>query len=156
MTTVIRDATAADEALLLGMLRDLQDAECALCTSRRPGGEVARSCYDHLLRVGSIMLIAEHEGVVVGFAAGRMQVDDDALQVMAWREHGYISDLFVVAEHRGRGVAQRLLGAMAERLRNEGARRLRIGSLSANAAALAAYRRFGFRPFEMVLDMELA
>lgn len=37
MTIVVRDADATDEATLFGFLRDLQDAERALCASRRPG-----------------------------------------------------------------------------------------------------------------------
>lgn len=155
MTVAVRHADAADEAVLLAFLRALQDAERALSPSRRPGHEVERLYYDRLRTTGSHILIAERAGRAVGFVAGRRMLDDDDLQVMAWRAHGYVSDLFVVADQRGRGVAQVLLSAIAERLRAEGARRLRIGSLSANAAALAAYRRFGFRPFEIVLDLEL-
>jgi hypothetical protein len=59
---VVRDATAADEATLLGFLRDLQDAERALCASRRPGHEVDRSCYNGLLNTGAHILVAEDEG----------------------------------------------------------------------------------------------
>lgn len=52
-------------------------------------------------------------------------------------------------------MAQLLPPAVADRLRGKGAGRLRIGSLGANEAAIAAYERFGFRPFEVVLDTEL-
>ena len=40
----VRDATAADEATLLAFLRQLQDAEVAICPSRRPGYEVDHWC----------------------------------------------------------------------------------------------------------------
>ena len=156
MTIVVRDADAADEATLLGFLRDLQDAERALCASRRPGHEVDRCCYDCLLKVGAHILLAEDEGRAVGFIAGRLKVDDDALQVAAWPLHGHVSDLFVLPEYRGHGVAQRLLQAMVDQLRGEGAGRVRIGALSANRAAITAYERFGFEPFEVLLDMNLA
>ena len=151
----IRDATPDDEATLLGFLSDLQDFERALCASRRPGQEVARDCYDELRNANGHILLAIDEDRAVGFVAGCVKVDADALQIEAWRSHGHISDLYVTSAHRHRGVAQRLLAAMAERLRGAGARRLTIGALSANHAAIAAYRRFGFQPFQVRLEMQL-
>lgn len=153
---IIRDAIPNDEATLLGFLRDLQDFERALCASRRPGHEVARHCYDELLSAGGHILLAIDEDRAAGFVAGSLKVDEDALQIEAWRSHGHISDLYVAPMHRRRGVARRLLAAMANRLRGEGAGRLTIGALSANQAAIAAYRRFGFRPFQIRLEMDLA
>ena len=41
------------------------------------------------------------------------------LQIEAWQTHGHISDLYVAPDHRRRGVAQRLLTAMADLLRGE-------------------------------------
>jgi ribosomal protein S18 acetylase RimI-like enzyme len=155
VSIIVRDATAADEATLLGFLRDLQDAERVLCASRRPGHEVDRFCYDGLLNSGAHILLAEDEDRAIGFVAGRLKVDSDELQVEAWQAHGHISDLFVIPVYRGRGVAQLLLRAMADRLRGEGAGRLRIGALSANKTAVKAYEQFGFQPFEVRLDIEL-
>lgn len=156
MSVTVRDAAAADAATLIGYLRDLQEWERALCPSRRPGQEVDRSCYEHLLEVGTDILLAVDGDRAIGFVAGRLRVDEDELLTPAWRWHGYVSDLFVAPDHRGRGVAQLLLQAMADRLQGKGAARLRIGSLCANQDALAAYRRFGFEPFEIVLDLDLA
>jgi ribosomal protein S18 acetylase RimI-like enzyme len=156
MSITVRDATAADAATLIGYLRDLQEWERALCPSRRPGQEVDRLCYEHLLQVGADLLLALDGDRPIGFVAGRLRVDEDELMTPAWRWHGYVSDLFVAPAQRGRGVGQLLLQAMADRLRSKGAARLRIGSLCVNQAALAAYRRFGFEPFEVVLDLDLA
>ena len=155
MSIIVRDTTCADQATLIAFLRDLQDAERVLCASRRPGHEVDRSCYDALLNDGAHILLTEEDGQAVGFVSGRVKVDNDELQVEAWQTHGHISDLYVVPAYRGRGVAQRLLRAMADRLQGEGACRLSIGVLSANKAAVKAYERFGFQPFQMRLDMEL-
>lgn len=152
----IRDATPDDETTLLGFLRDLQDFERALCVSRRPGHEVARHCYDELRNASGHILLAIDEDEAAGFVAGGVKVDEDALQIETWRSHGHISDLYVAPAHRRRGVAQRLLAAMADRLRGEGANRLTIGALSANHAAVATYQRFGFQPFQVRLEMDLA
>ena len=155
MTVHIRPAEPDDEDALIGFLRELQDAERAMHPSRLPGREIDRFYYDRLRERGADFLVAEHDGRPVGFVAGWLDVDDDPLQSLEWRRHGYVSDLFVAEPCRGRGVAQRLLGAIAEVLRGRGAGRLRIGALCVNEPALAAFRRFGFEPFEVVLDLPL-
>ncbi|HET6519163.1 MAG TPA: GNAT family N-acetyltransferase [Geminicoccaceae bacterium] len=156
MTVRVRPAEPSDEDALIAFLRDLQDAERAIHPSRLPGREVDRFYYDRLRERGADILIAEHDGRPVGLVAGWLDVDDDPLQTPEWRRHGYVSDLFVAGPWRGRGVAQLLLRAIADLLRDRGARRLRIGALCVNDPALAAFRRFGFEPFEVVLDLPLA
>jgi GNAT superfamily N-acetyltransferase len=156
MTVRIRPAEPSDEDTLIAFLRDLQDAERAMHPSRLPGCEVDRFYYDRLRERGADILIAEHDGRPVGLVAGWLDMDDDPLQTPEWRRHGYVSDLFVAGPWRGGGVAQLLLRAIADLLRDRGARRLRIGALCVNEPALAAFRRFGFEPFEVVLDRPLA
>ncbi|MFZ1428382.1 MAG: GNAT family N-acetyltransferase [Geminicoccaceae bacterium] len=151
----IRDATPADEAVLLEFLHALQEAERVLCPSRRPGHEVDRLCYRQLLESGVQVLLAEEAEQAIGFVAGKLAVDGDELQQAAWRPHGHISDLYVVPAWRGRGAARLLLEAMSSRLRTMGAKRLRIAVLSVNQAAIKTYRRFGFEPFRMSLDLDL-
>ena len=156
MSPVIRDATSDDALLLTAFLRDLQDAEAAICASRRPGHEVARWCYAELQRDGAQVLLALDGGHPVGFIAGKLGVHEDELQLAAWRPHGHISDLYVEPAHRGTGVTQALLQAMIDRLHGLGARRIRIAALSANQPAIRAYLRFGFQPFSLAMDLELA
>ncbi len=156
MTVRIRPAEPSDEDALIAFLRELQDAERAMHPSRLPGREVDRFYYDRLRERGADILIAEHDGRPVGLVAGWLDVDDDPMQTLEWRRHGYVSDLFVVSPWRGKGIAQRLLQAIGDLLRDRGARRLRIGTLCANEPALAAYRRFGFEPFEITFDKPLA
>lgn len=155
LVAAVRDATPEDEAILLVFLRALQEAERAFCPSRRRGHEVDRLCYLELCEEGVQVLLAQDAGQAIGFIAGRLAVDRDELQQAAWRPHGHISDLYIVPDWRGRGVARLLLEAMRGRLRSMGARRLTIGVLSGNQAALGAYRRFGFEPFRLSLTLDL-
>ena len=151
----VRPATPADGAILIGFIRELQNAERAIHPSRLPGEEVAEAYYDMLIARPAHILLAEGAGHPVGFVAGWLDEDEDPLQAPAWRRHGWISDLFVAVDHRGRGVAQQLLQAMSDVLQAAGAERLRIGAIAANAPAAAAYRRFGFEPFEITFDKPL-
>lgn len=55
---------------------------------------------------------------------------------------GYLKDIFVLPEHRGRGLGTLLVAAMLARLEQEG-----VGTLMlATADAHGLYRRFGFEP----------
>ena len=156
MSCVVRDAVSGDETILTGFLRELQDAELAICASRRPGHEVDRWCYRELQAEGVQVLLALEGTRPIGFIAGKLGVVEDELQTAAWRAHGHISDLYVEPAHRGSGVARTLLQAMIERLQAMGARRVRIAALYANEAAIRTYRRLGFQPFSIAMDLDLS
>jgi ribosomal protein S18 acetylase RimI-like enzyme len=156
----VRPADESDSVVLIEMLRRLQDHERYLHPSRRPGIEVAEFQYGRIVEAaknfGGAILVAVFEEELVGMIAGWMITDSDELQYMEFREHGYISDVFVHPERRGKDIAQHLLYAMEQHLIASGARRLTISSLSRNGPAIAAYRTFGFEPFEITLEKYLA
>ena len=81
-----------------------------------------------------IALLAEDDGEPVGFTLAR-----------AHHGTGYVSDLFVVAAARQRGVAKALLGAAAEALRAKGLSHVTLNVDEDNASARAVYDRLGFR-----------
>jgi GNAT superfamily N-acetyltransferase len=152
----IRDADPTDEPILLEFIAAIQDAECAIHPSRLPGEQVAAGYLRKLLDHRASILLGEEEGRAIGFVAGWPELDDDALQKLEWRRHGRVSDLYVVPDHRGKGLAQQLLQAMSLKLRERGVKRLRICALATNLPTMAAYRRFGFEPFEVDFDKPLA
>ena len=155
----IRDALSGDRPALLAFVVAIQEAERALHASRLPGAEVGEGYLERLLAqvevASGCVLVAEAAGAAVGFTAGWLAESTDTLQSPAYRRHGYIADICVAPEWRGRGVAQRLLAAVEARLAAAGARRLKICSLATNRPAIAAYRRFGFRPFEVELEKDV-
>lgn len=152
----VRPAEEEDRDVLIEMLRRLQDYERILHPSRRPGREVAefqcKRVLDAARSFSGAVLVAVLEEELVGMIAGWMIIDDDQLQHMEFREHGYISDLYVKEDRRGKDISQHLLWAMEQHLVASGARRLSIGSLARNGPAIAAYRTFGFEPFEITLE----
>ena len=105
---------------------------------------------DISFRLGDI----SREGSDVSDQPG-MIIDDDQLQHMEFREHGFISNLFVNPDRRGKDIAQHLLYAMEQHLIVSGARRLSARALARNGPAIAAYQTFDFESFEITLEKHL-
>lgn len=60
------------------------------------------------------------------------------------RATGELKRFFVAPEHRGRGVADAVLGALVSHAREDGLSRLRLETGDKQHAAIAFYRRHGF------------
>ncbi len=150
-----------DYAGVLRGMHDLQDHERALHPSRRPAAEVAEPYLQRLLqrvaeRSGAIF-VADHQGAVIGFIACYVKNEGPSLiETEEFSRYGYVSDLDIAAEWRGRGLAQLLLAAAERHLAQSGVTRLRIGVLAANVAAQRAYARYGFVPYAKELDKPIA
>ena len=89
---------------------------------------------------GAEMLVAKHEGIVVGM--GTMQ------RLISSAEGGYIGqieDLVVKEEYRMMGVGSRLVNRMRAIAQEYGYRRIQLAADVDNANALQFYNRRGFR-----------
>ncbi|HEX7640196.1 MAG TPA: GNAT family N-acetyltransferase [Burkholderiaceae bacterium] len=82
----------------------------------------------------SICFGAFHEGAQVGFA--RVITDRATF--------GYVSDVYVLPEHRGRGLAGRLVEAIRAHPDLRGLRRMMLATRDAHGL----YARFGFAPLK--------
>jgi ribosomal protein S18 acetylase RimI-like enzyme len=156
----IRPYRAADYAGVLRGMSELQDHERALHPSRRAAAEVAEAYLTRLFqriaeRAGAIF-VAEHAGAVIGFIACYVKDTGSLVETAAYSRYGFVSDLDIVAEWRGRGLAQRLLAAAEQHLAQRGVTRLRIGVLATNIAAQRAYAKYGFVPYESELEKPIA
>jgi ribosomal protein S18 acetylase RimI-like enzyme len=134
---------------------ELQDFERKLDSRMPPGEQVADAYLDLMFRrcqeFDGVVLVAEAEGSVVGFVTiwtryRSSEPDDDP------RDHGFVSDLVVLLEHRGRGFGRSLLRAAEARAREAGARELRLSVKAANAGARALYSAEGFAEQEIYLE----
>ena len=115
-------------------------------------------CYASWLRsqlavADVVVLVAERDGVVIGYAYGGVEGPD----YMALRgPAGVAHDLIVDPEHRGGGVGRMLLDAVVEALAVRGAPRIVLSTAARNVAAQRLFERAGFRPtmLEMTREVE--
>ena len=153
---VVRLAEFDDKVPIIQMLECLQDYERELHPGRRPGSDVAEYRYKRIIDAAEsfdgAVLVAIEKSEIVGLTAGWMIIDEDQLQDMSHREHGYVSVLFVDQDHRGKGIANILLGAIEKHLVSAGANRLSVSSLARNGPVITACRASGFEPFEVKLE----
>ena len=150
----IRAATAADHDALVEQFQGLNAVEDGISHDRDPSRAGAEASLAASARAvahsGGHKLVAERDGAVLGhmFLAFRTAA---AYVRPEFREHGYVSELFVREAARGEGIGRALL-AEAERLtRERGLDRLMIAVVAGNDGAEALYRRSGFASYALTL-----
>jgi GNAT superfamily N-acetyltransferase len=139
LTLSIRAAKPADVPVIADLIRQLAKFE-------KLENEVVLT--EELLRTGLFgphpyaeTVIAEEDGQPIGFA-----LFFHTFSTFLARPGIYLEDLFVLAEHRGRGVGRALLAHLARLAVERGCGRLEWAVLNWNQDAIRFYERLGARP----------
>jgi ribosomal protein S18 acetylase RimI-like enzyme len=137
---------------------ELQEVARRLWPGMPPGEQIADAYLDLMFRRcrefdGSV-LVAVELGAVVGFVTvwtryRSTEPGDDPT------EHGFISDLVVLAANRGGGIGRTLLRAAESRAREAGARVVRLSVLAGNVEAVSLYAAQGFKESQIYLEKDL-
>lgn len=166
MTFTIRPYRESDQDWVLLCEVALQQHELAIHDPRLPQTRVAPLPHTHdylkllwetLADNQGAMFIGEIDGQRAGLVAGHVALAPWPMETSDSCRYGYVSDIFIVPEARGSGLAQALIDALAEHLRKVAPEltRLRINVLAANAIARAAYEKAGFVPYEVMYERKL-
>jgi GNAT superfamily N-acetyltransferase len=143
-----------DEPAILSFLHGLQDYEAAFEPNRRRDPEWAvehwRESQHRVAERHGIMLIAEQDGKPVGWAMA-YDARSELFVVESERHHGYLAELFVVPEARGKGHGRALMEACAAWGRERGHKVLMVGVQSPNALAIRSYEGAGFAPYALTM-----
>jgi GNAT superfamily N-acetyltransferase len=151
---VLRRATRKDSATILGFHRELYvrfrdqiaEPELVALFAYKDMEQTLRDDVDGLLLGrGTRVLLAEREGLAIGYVSGHVEVD--TRRVLSRR--GVVEDWFVRAEERGRGVGQQLLEALINWFREEDCEMVESGTWAFNAAARRAHASAGFHEIEV-------
>ena len=104
----------------------------------RPTIEKIKSLVEPLLKKGSYYLIAIEEGKLMGWiliGTSRDQFTD--------KMNGFIYELFVLEEFRGKGVAKQLMRTAVDEVRQNGYSEVRLSAYAGNQA-IKLYEKMGF------------
>ncbi|MBP5858863.1 GNAT family N-acetyltransferase [Marivibrio halodurans] len=164
MSFTIRDATEADRPTLTRFMAALQEVERALHPSRRPGAAMAADHLDHLLgkvadHLGCCLIAeasGEEGGAAIAFLIGFVEEDEGHYLTVDYAAPAHISDLYVVVDWRGRGVAEAMMEAAEAHFRALGVRRMTISYVAGNEPAARAYEKRGFAPYLQTLVKPLS
>lgn len=147
MSLSVRYATAADLGLvarLAGGLVRMHHAFDPLRFMSVPGVEAGyeRFLGRELSNQDAIVLVAEYDGKIAGYAYGTVEPRDwNALLDAA----GALHDVFVDEHARRKGAARLLVLRMMDEFQAKGVPRVVLHAATPNAAAIALFASLGFR-----------
>ena len=152
----IRDGNLPDDAAIgRSFIFGLQKYERLFEDDRRVDATVAAEFFEVLAsrvaeKQGRIFIAEDEAGTAIGWAV--CFVDENEIYVEpAVRTYGYISELYLVEQARGRGIGQALIGRCEDHFRTLGLKLMMIGVLSKNLGARRSYISAGFRPYSEML-----
>lgn len=156
--TTIRRATSADIPTLgrlgahLVQVHQLLDQRRFLPVTPQTADRYGAFLGSQLDRPDVVLLVAEHDAAVVGYAyAGLEDYDYMALRGPA----GALYDLVVDPEHRRHGIGRLLLDAALDALRVKKAPRVVLSTAEGNDAAQRLFASAGFRRTMIEMTREL-
>jgi GNAT superfamily N-acetyltransferase len=141
---VVRDATIGDaEAIARVRTRSWQEAYRHLFTPDELAGISADDSVqwwrDAIAR-GFLILVAEHDGAVQGFASGGLSRDEDAPGV------GELMMIYVEPEAWGKGLGQALIAELESRLREQSYEEALLWVAEDNPRTRRFYELAGWEP----------
>lgn len=98
------------------------------------------------------IVVAEQDGKPV--ASGYVQ-KRASKPYLSHTHHGYIGFIYTLPEYRGRGMARRVLAALAREAKDMGLDELRLDVFAGNQTAIATYEAAGFTPNIMEMRCEI-
>ena len=151
----IREAKLpSDEPAILSFINGLQDFEASFEPDRRRDPDFAvqywRELQHRCAEKHGIMLIAEDADKAVGWAFAYEQ-HGELFIVEPERRHGFLAEIFVSPEARGKGLGRALIAGCEAWARGRGHKLLTIGVLARNPGAIRAYEGSGYAPYAITM-----
>jgi GNAT superfamily N-acetyltransferase len=153
---IIRQADIQDLEVVQELSRDLfqyeQGHDPAIDMEWTYGAKGTAYFTEILTGNRGICLIAEHNGVAVGYLAGAMMDNDYSYRPIRRAE---LENMFVREEYRGRKIGQQLAQIFKEWSKAQGAERIMVSAYAFNERALRFYKSLGWQELSMDLEIEL-
>ncbi len=139
---VTRRATLSDLGILLKFEQAMIEAERPFDSSIRTGEDVRYYDLEALIASPDAeLVVAEIENELIGSGYARIESSDAYFR---HRQHSYLGFMYVVPEHRGKGVNKKILEALETWSAVKGVLEMRLEVYTENAAAIRAYEKSGY------------
>jgi GNAT superfamily N-acetyltransferase len=143
-----------DEPAILSFINGLQDYEAAFEPNRRRDPNFAadhwREAQHRCAERHGIMLVAEDGGKAVGWAFAHDE-HGELFVVEPERRHGFLAEIFVTPEARGKGLGRALIEGCEAWAKARGHKLLTIGVLAQNQAAIRSYGGAGYASYVTIM-----
>jgi len=151
---IVRRANLDDLDRLLVFEQAMIEAERPFDETIRSGSDVRY--YDLRALVSSPeaeVLVAELGSKIIGSGYARIEVSDEYLR---HDRHSYLGFMYVVPEHRGKGVNKMIIDALEAWSRSQGVTEMRLEVYASNSAAIKAYEKSGYSSLTLTMRKDLA
>jgi len=116
-----------------------------------PRLHAAQEYAKHVVNPDVLVLVADHDGAVVGHLLGSFQ-GESAMWVAP---RAYLISMYVMPAWRGQHVGSQLVERFTAWAKDKGAVQSRVTAYSGNEGAVRFYRRHGFSPLESTFAADL-
>ena len=149
---IIRPADLSDLELLLRFEQAIIESERPFDTTIRSGSNVHYYDLEALiLSPDAEVVVAELASEAIGSGYARIESSESYLK---HRTHSYLGFMYVVAEHRGKGVNKQIVEALEAWSISKGVTEMRLEVYVGNIAAIKAYEKSGYA--RLILQMRKA
>lgn len=139
---IVRSAELSDLKCLLEFEQAIIDAERPLDDTIRSGDDV--HYYDLEALVSSPdaeVVVAQLGSEIIGSGYAQIKTSDAYLK---HRQHSYLGFMYVVPEHRGKGVNRMIVSVLEAWSMSQGVTEMQLEVYAENAAAIKAYEKSGY------------
>lgn len=141
MDLIVRTAESTD-------LKKLLEFEQGVIDTERPFDVTLKrepTCYYDMAAMLAAphirVVVAEMDGELIGSGYARIE---DSKPYLSHDRHSYMGFMFTVAEHRGKGVNQKIIESLEQWSLSQGVAEMRLEVYVENASAIRAYEKIGY------------
>lgn len=149
----VRSATIADLETLLEFEQAMIEAERPFDETIRTGEGVRYYDLAGLIAAANVeIVVALHASQII--ACGYVRIEDSE-PYLRHQQHAYLGFMYVVPEHRGKGVNKTVMKALEQWSISKGVTEMRLEVYTNNTAAIKAYEKSGFISHMIEMRMNL-
>lgn len=145
-----RNASLDDLPRLLELEQKLIESERPSDADIKPSDALYYDLNALLSDANTQLKVIESAGEVIGTGYAQLR---ESLIYHQHSTHCYLGFIYVEPEHRGKGLARRMLNELTRWANDQGVHKFYLDVYSANTSAIRAYEKAGFK--QVVINMEL-